>query len=341
MLRKFFTALGMALLLTIFAVNSVNAAEQTMSATGEYVAGAVESLNDAKQHALEDAMRQVAERAGVLVTSYSKTHNLTLTEDEVTTVAAKIIRVTQKDFDVKLLSDSEIRVVVNIVAIVDTDNISADIERIRQENKQLKEDVSTLAEDRTKLVEENFLRDKMEIVLSNMEETIAERYADNRYRYYSLDAKPGSYLWYRNQFIDHMHNHNYTVPKSSHKHTGHGDTCDAYEAIYNARLVYNNRVGAGEIFKENWADSEMLAMMIMTGECLFVGTTVSPMERRAMAYDEFLHVQRLAKENPSVEIYEPLKYDYDKYMKILEPWFAFYGKMAVEKIQQTQRSIPT
>jgi len=82
---------------------SAFAAEKTINVTGMYIAGASESLNSAKQHALEDAMRLATEQAGVLVSSYSKTQNMVLTDDEVTTVASKIIKVNKKNYSVNLL----------------------------------------------------------------------------------------------------------------------------------------------------------------------------------------------------------------------------------------------
>ena len=39
------------------------AAEKLINATGMYIAGASESLNDAKHNALNDAMRQATEQA--------------------------------------------------------------------------------------------------------------------------------------------------------------------------------------------------------------------------------------------------------------------------------------
>ena len=101
MMRKVFTLVFAFLFMF---VTTAFAAEKTISATGMYIAGASESLNDAKQNALQDAMRQAAEQAGVLVSSYSKTHNMQLTDDEVTVVASKIIKVIDKKFDVELLS---------------------------------------------------------------------------------------------------------------------------------------------------------------------------------------------------------------------------------------------
>ena len=122
----------------------VSAEVRNISATGTYTAGASESINTAKQKALQDAMRLATEQAGVLVSSYSKTNNMTLTADEVTTVASKIVKVTNEVYDVKLISDSSIQVTAKIDAQIDTDSIQADINRLKQENDNLKENVEQL-----------------------------------------------------------------------------------------------------------------------------------------------------------------------------------------------------
>jgi len=115
----------------------VFAAEKNINAKGLYIAGASESLNDAKQNALEDAMRQAAEQAGVLVSSFSKTHNMQLTDDEVTVLATKIIQIKDKKFEVELLSDSEIKVIAYIDAVVNTDSINEDVIGLKNKNKEL------------------------------------------------------------------------------------------------------------------------------------------------------------------------------------------------------------
>lgn len=78
-------------------ISTAFAAEQSINATGIYIAGASESLNEAKQNALKDAMRQATEQAGVIVNSYSKIHNMELTDDEVTIVANRILKITKKN----------------------------------------------------------------------------------------------------------------------------------------------------------------------------------------------------------------------------------------------------
>lgn len=115
----------------------VSAEIKTISTTGTYTAGTSESIDTAKHKALQDAMRLATEQAGVLVSSYSKTNNMVLTEDEVTTVASKIVKVTREVYDVKLISDSNIQVTANIDAQIDTDSIQDDIRNLKQENQEL------------------------------------------------------------------------------------------------------------------------------------------------------------------------------------------------------------
>lgn len=114
------------------------AANQSISAKGIYIASASESLNDAKKHALEEAMRQATEQAGIMVTSYTKNHNMVLTDDEVTTVAAKVVNIHSKRFEVNLVSDSEIKVTAYIDTIINDDSIVNNIEKLKKENELLK-----------------------------------------------------------------------------------------------------------------------------------------------------------------------------------------------------------
>lgn len=135
------------------------AAEKTINTTGMYIAGASESLNDAKQNAVKDAMRRATEQAGVLVSSYSKTHNMELTEDEVTVVATKIVKVISKRFDVQLLSDSEIKVIAYIEAVINTDSINEDIIKLKEQNNILTAENNNLTTENKKLkTKENSLK---------------------------------------------------------------------------------------------------------------------------------------------------------------------------------------
>lgn len=144
------------------------AAEKLISATGMYIAGASESLNDAKQNALQDAMRQAAEQAGVLVNSYSKTHNMQLTDDEVTVVATKIIKVIDKKFDVELLSDSEIKVTAYVDVVVNTESMNEDIIKLKNKNEELLSEKTNLQIKQDALNEMNKLKNNIVEKYRNM-----------------------------------------------------------------------------------------------------------------------------------------------------------------------------
>lgn len=134
-------ALGMLYLLN----TPVFAETYEISGSGKYVAGASESLNDAKQHALEEAMRQVVEKAGVMVTSYSQLYNAELTKDETTIIASRIIKIKNKSFNTKLVSDSGIEVLASIDAVVNTDDI--DLNKIKADNTELNDKYNKLREE--------------------------------------------------------------------------------------------------------------------------------------------------------------------------------------------------
>ena len=129
-----------SILLSLIIISETSfAANHNISTDGTYIAGSSESLDSAKQNALKEAMRHATEQVGVLVSSYTKTHNMVLTDDEITTIASKIIRIKSKKFDVKLLSDSEIQVTAYIDTIINDESINKDIEKLLKENNELKE----------------------------------------------------------------------------------------------------------------------------------------------------------------------------------------------------------
>lgn len=99
----------------------------TLEATGRYVFGDIpnESINVAKERAREDAKRQIAERAGVYVETYSKTSNYSLVTDEVRVVAAKVLKIKRESLNL-LPTDNQNTVLIecSISAEVDTDNMN-------------------------------------------------------------------------------------------------------------------------------------------------------------------------------------------------------------------------
>ena len=127
------------LFIPLFMYSYASAAETMIQVTGRYIANTSESINDAKKHALEDAVRQATEKAGVLVISYSKTLNAVLTEDEVKTIASEVLSIRSQKYIINIVNDSGMEAIADVEVIVETKNIDDNIARILLKNKELKE----------------------------------------------------------------------------------------------------------------------------------------------------------------------------------------------------------
>ncbi len=88
---KLFALLVFALMVPI------SASAQSFTATGMYLMGDNDSPKFAKSEARTDAMRLITEQAGTYVESYSQSQDNTLSQDDVTTIAASIVRVTHEE----------------------------------------------------------------------------------------------------------------------------------------------------------------------------------------------------------------------------------------------------
>ena len=104
---------------------------QTYTGTGEYVMSNFETPDSAMARAEKYALRDAQEQAGVYVQSYSKTKNLKLVEDEITTMTAGIINVIDKDFKAIPIESTKgvIKYIATVKVKIDTDDISKWLER--------------------------------------------------------------------------------------------------------------------------------------------------------------------------------------------------------------------
>ena len=90
-MKKFFLLI---VVLTIILSNSTSlASEKLIEASGEYVMDSRldETPASATARAREEAKRAAVEQAGVYIQSYSKTIDLELVEDEIESVAARLL----------------------------------------------------------------------------------------------------------------------------------------------------------------------------------------------------------------------------------------------------------
>ena len=100
--------------------------------TGRYFIGeATENFAEARERAHEDALRMVAEQVSVLVESYSESHNMELTKDEIQAIAAAILSVKDTQYSYDTDSENHITVLCHILATADSDAITEDMLRER------------------------------------------------------------------------------------------------------------------------------------------------------------------------------------------------------------------
>ena len=118
-----------------------------VNAEGMYVLASTDTMDQAKEKALREAMRSAVEKAGVYVESYSVDKNMSLTQDEVRVIAGSIIKVSGKRFETVAQGESFV-VRCYITADVDTDEINLkramEMKKTAEDNVRLKKSVGEL-----------------------------------------------------------------------------------------------------------------------------------------------------------------------------------------------------
>ncbi|MBR1420287.1 MAG: tetratricopeptide repeat protein [Selenomonadaceae bacterium] len=132
MLKNFLIG-GLILAASIF--SSVSAERRQIEASGEYVFGdSEESPAVAKERARVYALKNASQQAGVFVESIVKVKNMMLTEDEIQTISSNVLQVVgEPQFKNEVTADGKGFIIrCKLVAIVDDDNISAELMKDRQ-----------------------------------------------------------------------------------------------------------------------------------------------------------------------------------------------------------------
>ena len=158
--RRWINCVASALLgLSCIVIPTVSEAEVvTVEADGQYMLGDDDNISTAKERARQDALRNAAEKAGVFVKSYTETHNMVLTKDDVIVVSSNLLNVQHESITNEVVGGLGFRVNCHVVATFDTDNINMTqtlntqtmaikekddaIERLNRENAQLKAQMS-------------------------------------------------------------------------------------------------------------------------------------------------------------------------------------------------------
>ena len=105
---------------------------QSIEADGEYMMSTSDTLDSAKEKAMQEALRSAVEKAGVYVESYSKVKDMALTEDQIRVLAGNIIKVESKNFST-VASGNTFLIKCHIHTVIDTDSI--DLQRVMEMKK--------------------------------------------------------------------------------------------------------------------------------------------------------------------------------------------------------------
>lgn len=125
---------GIVLFLLMLFINEVSAEKKIYNGTGEYTMSDYESPNVAEQRALTKAMENVREQAGIFVDSYTKMDNMSISDDMVSMITIKSLRIIKQSQRKEIGNNGDVRVFVDITAELD----SAEIGKVLKEKAEQK-----------------------------------------------------------------------------------------------------------------------------------------------------------------------------------------------------------
>ena len=111
---------------------------QTYTGIGEYIMSDFETPEIAKQRAKQYAERNAQEQAGIYISSYTKSENAKITEDEIITMSNGILSVTDVKYDIITIPEhAGIIYRATIQANIDSDNVDEWISKGVSERSEL------------------------------------------------------------------------------------------------------------------------------------------------------------------------------------------------------------
>ncbi len=191
------------LLLLMFYVQPVSAANQVIETIGEYLVGDGETMAAGLEHARKEAIRKAAEQAGTYVKSYSKVRNMALEEDLIEVVASHAMKITTLP-ETRQMTGSAVRILVPIKAEIIEDELEQTIRRTLKERQEL-DDYRQLKERMQQQASEleNLKKRLTESTVAKDKQTIIEQIGKNerQFRAASMMKEAGE-LAFRMQFAE-------------------------------------------------------------------------------------------------------------------------------------------
>lgn len=134
-MKKLFLSVVLGSLLLM---SSLHAQVMTYTGSDEYIMSEFETIDIAKQRAEQKAIRNAQEQAGVYVESNTQVVNMMVTKDEIRTMTAGILKVTDVQYQLTPLQDGKSLIVkASVNADIDTDDFANYLNRPASERADL------------------------------------------------------------------------------------------------------------------------------------------------------------------------------------------------------------
>ena len=116
-----------------------SASVETYTGKGEYVMSNFETPDIAQQRAQKYAERDAQEQAGVFIRSRSKVENFHLTEDEIITMSAGIVKILNVDIQPVVIDEHNFKFIATVTVNINNDEINRWLAKEAQERFELVE----------------------------------------------------------------------------------------------------------------------------------------------------------------------------------------------------------
>jgi hypothetical protein len=130
----------LGLMLVLFA-SSASAEEFVIEADGYHTVSRKETIMEAEDAAVNDALRWAVEQVGVRISAYSEVVNKVLKEDTVQRFASSVVKIREKTITPRVMND-DYRIYAHVVCTVNTDDLDKweppDVERQRRLENDLR-----------------------------------------------------------------------------------------------------------------------------------------------------------------------------------------------------------
>lgn len=120
----------MALSLLVFTFQQAEARMETFRGTGEYTVSDNETLQQAEDYAVAEALRNISEQVGVLVYSNTRVENSAVTYDEIVTVSRNYVKVLDKKISRSMTSAGDIHITADVVANADPEQVESELKKL-------------------------------------------------------------------------------------------------------------------------------------------------------------------------------------------------------------------